>query len=237
MKISKQIHIAVVEDDSIFREELCHFLRDQTFKVFEAILGLTLDALLMNERIDLILLDVNLPGESGFEIARRIKSKYPQIGIAMLTARTALSDRIKSYDSGADIYLPKPTHPSEILAALKSLIRRYSSEDLAFNGWIVDIRLRKLIINEHVNHVHLTNTELSILMALVQSKTNKIEISELCEIVSKNADRVLLSRRAIENSISRLRKKISDVTNNKNLTVIDSVWGYGYRLCVPIAIN
>lgn len=238
MNLSKQVHIAIVEDDSILREELRHFLEEHDFVVFEASLGISLDELLAKESIDLILLDINLPGESGFEIASRIKKNYMQIGIAVLSARSGLFDRIKSYESGADLYLAKPTHPSEILAALRSLIRRRETVNELADSWTLDVRLSHLVAPDKNKFVHLTVTEFNILIALVRAKKNQIEVDSLCELISTNSERGVLSKRAIENSISRLRKKISTISNQKNCeSIIDSIWGYGYKLCIPIAIS
>ena len=84
--------------------------RSATRRISEAE-ELALNDLLLNEGMDLVILDLNLPGQSGFEIAKSLRHQFPQIGIVMLTARTGLIDRINSYESGADLYLPKPTPP------------------------------------------------------------------------------------------------------------------------------
>jgi len=237
MNNAKSMHIAIVEDDSILREELCHFLEEHGFKVFEAMLGLTLDELLLNESIDLVILDVNLPGESGFEIASRIKLRHSNIGILMLTARTSLSDRVKSYDSGADIYLPKPTHPTEILAALKSLHRRALHGKRLTTDWTLDVEKRQLLSPDSAVRLHLTTMELYILLALIRSNERKIEAGALCDLVRKKIERPSISKRALENSISRLRKKMSEMVEDKNANFIDSIWGYGYRLCIAVEVN
>ena len=231
------IHIAVVEDDSILREELCDFLSDNGFSAHGAMLGLALDSLMLENQIELVLLDLNLPGENGFEIARRLKSDHPDVGILMLTARTGLADRIKSYESGVDIYLPKPTPAAEILAALKSIHRRIMQNKEDDSGWILDLRKRQLTFNQHNIDLHLTMTEVHILTVLLQSKENKIEADSLCDELSKKSNRLQISKRALENSISRLRKKIADLSPNDGTHFIDSVWGYGYQLCVPISVR
>ena len=237
MNAHEQMRIAVVEDDTILREELCHFLQEENFMVFEAMLGSTLDVLLMQERIDLILLDVNLPGESGFEIAERIKSNYPNIGIVMLTARTALSDRIKSYECGADVYLPKPTHPREILAVLKSMHRRISPKASHAAHWVLNAQSRELTFKKKNGVTHLTTTEVHILMALLQSIDYKIDAGDLIEVLSKKIQRPSMSKRALENSVSRLRKKMIALSEDEATHYIDSIWGYGYQLCVPISLT
>jgi len=234
---STSIRIAVVEDDSILREELCSFLTDQGFIAHEVMLGLALDSLLLEHDVDLVLLDVNLPGESGFDIAHRLKRDHPDIGILMLTARTTLSDRVKSYESGVDIYLPKPTPAEEILAALKSVHRRLIQNREAVSGWTLVLNTRQLIFSQRNVDLHLTMTEVHILATLIHSKDNKIDADSFCAELSKKSNRLPISRRALENSISRLRKKIYDVSPIDGAHFIDSVWGYGYQLCVPIAVR
>lgn len=233
-----RVRIVIVEDDSILREELRHFLEDHDFVVFEASLGISLDELLAEEPIDLILLDINLPGESGFEIAPRIKRNFPHIGIAILSARSGLSDRIKSYESGADLYLAKPTHPSEILAALRSLARRKEAVNESGDSWTLDVRLSHLVAPDKNKLVRLTVTEFNIMLALVRAQKNQLEVDSLSELISRNSERGALSKRAIENSISRLRKKIATVIEQENCeSIIDSIWGYGYKLCIPVVIS
>jgi DNA-binding response OmpR family regulator len=234
---TKAINLAVLEDDSVLREELCAYLSDNGFVTHEAMLGLALDALLLEHRIDLILLDLNLPGENGFDIARRLKRNQPHIGILMLTARTSLSDRIKSYESGVDIYLPKPTPAAEILAALNSIYRRISRADLERSSWILDTANRQLCLTPQNIIVHLTMTEVQILIVLIRSKEHKIDADSFCVELTKNSHRQAFSKRALENSISRLRKKVTDLLPGEATHFIDSIWGFGYQLCIPVSLK
>lgn len=231
------INIVVVEDDSVLREELCAYLTINGFVTYEAMLGLALDVLLLEHRIDLILLDLNLPGESGFDIARRLKSNQPHIGILMLTARTSLSDRIKSYESGVDIYLPKPTPAAEILAALNSIYRRISQAHPEMPTWTLDSANRRLFLTRQNSIVHLTMTEVQILIVLIRSKENKIDADAFCVELSRKSNQRPISKRALENSISRLRKKVTDLLPDETTHFIDSIWGFGYQLCMPVSLK
>ena len=149
--IENRLKIAIVEDDVILREELNQFLQARNFEVLEANSGLALNDILLKEIIDLIILDLNLPGQSGFDIAKAVRSQFPKIGIVMLTARTGLMDRVKSYEHGADIYLPKPTPPLELLGAINSVARRVAEKSPS--SWVLFTKSGQLI---PVSYTHLT---------------------------------------------------------------------------------
>ena len=119
---NRDIRIALVEDDSLLRKEIFHHLKETGFQVFELSNGQALDALLMTEHIDIFILDLMLPGESGLSIAKRMRSQFAKAGIVIITARGSVADRALGYDSGADIYLNKPVSPDELTICLQSLM-------------------------------------------------------------------------------------------------------------------
>ncbi|MBU3588273.1 response regulator transcription factor [Polynucleobacter sp. 31A-FELB] len=230
-----QIKIAIIEDDVILREELSQFLQSHHFIVHEVNNGLSLGDLLLNKSIDVIILDLNLPGQSGFEIAKSVRATYPQIGIAMLTARTALVDRIKSYEYGADIYLPKPTPPQELLAAINSLARRIG--DTKPDGWVLHAQSGQLISPNDENTIQLIAVEMLLLKALAQAPNHSLESESICEILSEQLAMETMTKRSLENIISRLRKKIQPALDGSERRIIHSVWGTGYQLYLPISIT
>jgi DNA-binding response OmpR family regulator len=120
----KRISIAVVENYAAQREELELLLRLEGFEVFGADSGQSLDRLLLMTSIDVIMLDLNLPGEDGLSIAARLRKSCPETRIIMLTGRVRGIDKVEGYESGADVYLTKPQRPREILAVIRSLTRR-----------------------------------------------------------------------------------------------------------------
>lgn len=229
------LKIAVVEDDAILREELSHFLRGNAFEVDELITGPALDDLLNEKLIDLIILDLNLPGPNGFEIASKVKAKYPGIGIVMLTARTSLPDRVKSYDSGADIYLPKPTSSAEVLAAINSLGRRLV-KSANNHEWKLDT-IRGILSSSAASHrITLTTIEQSLLTCLARAPDMIMDVDSLCESLSKLSQDHAITKRALENLISRFRKKVAEIAQTEKDPIIRSVRGLGYQLCVPVSI-
>ena len=232
-RIPTQMRLAIIEDDVILREELSQFLQSHQFIVYETNNGLALHDLLLAEPVDVIILDLNLPGQSGFEIAQFVRASYPQIGIVMLSARTALVDRIKSYEHGADIYLPKPTPPQELLAAINSLARRIT--EFKPDGWILQTQSGQLL-SPNQSAITLIAIEFVLLKALAQAPNRALESETICEILSEQLATELISKRALENVISRLRKKIQPHLDGVEQRIIHSVWGSGYQLYLPISI-
>ena len=121
---SQSLRVALVEDDPLLRKEMHYHLKQQGFLVYAVDRGSSLDELLLTEPIDTVVLDLNLPGEDGLSIAKRIRLSIPSIVIVMLTARTATPERLRGYEAGADIYLSKPIDPEELTATLLSQHRR-----------------------------------------------------------------------------------------------------------------
>jgi two-component system OmpR family response regulator len=229
-------NIAVVEDDAILREELAHFLRKNGHVVTELVTGLGLEELLTKQRVDVVILDLNLPGISGFGIAIHLKTHHPEIGILMLTARTGLPDRVKSYNSGADIYLPKPTAPLEILAAVNSLGRRLAKPVL-MESWRLSTEHHSLFSPDSSQKILLSPIEEALLICLCHANDLTQDADTLCEVLSKKTHSSPVTRRALENIISRLRKKLADCMGDDTGQFIRSVRGIGYQLCLRLSIR
>ena len=230
------MRIAIVEDDAILREELAYFLGENGFLVSQVNNGSSLDELLMYENIKLIILDVSLPGQNGMVIAKRLRTSFPNLGIIMLTARTSLVDRIQSYENGADIYLPKPTPALELLAAVRSLERRLKETELP-QSWSLDFLRRKLTPPGSTQPIELTAVEVYLLSALAAAPNQTLDFESIQELLKIKYDFKELTKRALENLISRLRIKISLSIGDEKVRCIQSVWGAGYQLCLPIVIN
>ena len=232
--IENRLKIAIVEDDVILREELSQFLQARNFEVLEANSGLALNDILLKEIIDLIILDLNLPGQSGFDIAKAVRSQFPKIGIVMLTARTGLMDRVKSYEHGADIYLPKPTPPLELLGAINSVARRVAEKSPS--SWVLFTKSGQLIPPDGITKIDLVAIESLLLRALAQAPNYSLESESICEILSEQIATETMTKRSLENIMSRLRKKIQPTLRGHERRIIHSVWGTGYQLCLPLTI-
>lgn len=231
---ANNFQIAIVEDDPILREELARLIQRQGFNVLEANSANGLEDLMLVNKIDLLILDLNLPGKNGFQIAMNVRKVIPQIGIIMLTARTSLQDKIKGYEMGADIYLPKPTPVEELLAAIMTLKRRLTSS--ISEGWRLDSD-KRILVTEQNMQIALTATETMLLRAFAHAPSRTLDTGVILDILAEKNDENETTKRAVENLISRLRKKIadSDKTTQQD-KIIQSVWNQGYQLSFPIIV-
>ncbi len=231
-----QIRIALVEDDPLLRKELHFHLKQQGFIVFAVQNGKSLDQLLMTEPLDALVLDLSLPGEDGIAIATRIREHIPKMGIVMLTARTALPDRVRGYEAGADVYLGKPVAPEELTSTLLSLARRVKKTDEA-PAWTLDLQARSIYGAEPWQKVFLTNSEQTLLLALAQAPSHILETDMICELLSQRSDTSDMGKRALESLVSRLRKKLESLAGIDAPPALKAVWGIGYQLCVPVIVK
>lgn len=230
-----ELNIAIVEDDAILREELGHFLRSQNHRVDSLVSGPALDDLFLERPVDIVILDLNLPGESGLSIAQRYRAQHPDLGIIVLSARTSGIDRIGSYDKGADIYIPKPCLPDELLSAVLSLGRRVKKSNT--DGiWHLDLVKQVLISSDHQLSLELSAIEAQILSALARATDRSMSSLELCDWLAQVQSKERVSKRALENLISRLRKKFKS-HEQSDFSIIRSVRNEGYQLCLPVTLS
>ena len=234
----EQISLAIVEDDDILREELSTFLTAQGHIAYELVSGTALDDLFQETTVDIVILDLNLPGQIGFEIAKHYRASYPELGIIVMSARTATMDRISSYDNGADIYMPKPCPPGELLAAIKSLSRRVNSNQ-STHAWQLDPVRHVLASANGATSIHLLAVEAHIVELLARAPKHQMSAEDICVLVAENGPNgessEVLTRRALENRISRLRKKFAEDTKAEP-TIIRSIRNEGYQLCIPVTV-
>lgn len=226
--------LAIVEDDAVLREELLCFFVSQGYVVYEANSQKGLMDILRMHDIQVVLLDLNLPGKNGYEIAMWLRQDLPRLGIVMMTARTALSDRIKGYEVGADIYLPKPTNPMELLAAIRSLIKRLLDTKGKAQQFQLSIPSRRLSSLDGWCD-DLTRIEVVLLKALAISPQQTLDIGEMLNVLEEKFSERIVTRRALENILSRLRKKLT-IAFDSDLDPIKAIRGYGYQLTWSIEI-
>jgi DNA-binding response OmpR family regulator len=226
--------VALVEDDRLLREEMEVHLSAHGFQVHAANSAAGLDELNARTAFDLYLIDLNLPGENGLSLCRRVRAARPDAGIVIMTARVSLNDRIAGYkQGGADIYLTKPVSPDELVLVLLSLGRRLKQVQ-ASHEWSLSLRDRTLLGPDPTQKLRLTSKEKTILLALVQAKDNTMQSGALCDLFADDDDDALMSKHALEEMIARLRKKFKSAQTEGDEPAIKSVWGVGYQLCVRI---
>ncbi len=235
------IHVLFVEDNEDLRDDLSFQLRSTGIRVTAVADGIAMDKQIKDQKFDIALLDIGLPGENGLSIAIRLREASPNIGIIMLTALDELDTCLQSYQSGADVFLAKPVDWRRLAAQIQALYRRLPqvSHSTKQAGW-------KLLQSGHVlvtpcgSSINLTGMEASVILALAKKPGQTVKRDELIAIVSPgNVD--AYDPRRLEVCLSRLRQKIHDALVNTNAAVIDTpiktVRGVGYTFTQSISIE
>jgi DNA-binding response OmpR family regulator len=228
-------HILVVDDDARIRQMLTRYFEQEGYRVSAAADGVAMRAQLNAKPVDVILLDVVMPGEDGLTIAREIRARS-DVGIIMLTGRDEVLDRVVGLEVGADDYIAKPFHLREVLARVKSVVRRRkpapspavqsekTGEDvIRFDGWLLDTAHRRLV-SPSGEDVALTSGEFDLLAALAKHPGRVFSRETLMERTRGHALKAF--DRTIDAQIARLRKKIEP--DPKNPTIVKSVRAVGY---------
>jgi len=230
------LRVAIVEDDRLLRQEIELHLTSNDFSVVGVSSAAALDDLTQAEPIDLFIIDLNLPGEGGLSLCKRLRAALPNAGIVIMTARVALNDRLAGYShGGADFYLTKPISPDELVLVLQNLGKRVKKQ-LSENSWTLSLRDRLLTGPLEGQKLRLTNREKVLLVSLSHAKEQILESGALCDLFSPEDDADTMTKHALEELIARLRKKFKSVQDEDAEPAIKSVWGVGYQLCVPISL-
>ena len=228
--MANRSHILIVDDDADIRQVLQLLLRD-SYNVSEAADGpAAIRAVEENADIDLIILDVMMPGMSGLEVCDRLRA-LTNAPVLFLTAKSAESDRLKAYRSGGDDFLSKPFSHGELLAKVGSLLRRYKEyrgkpeAALAIENLEIDFSARS--VKNAGSPVQLTDTEYAILEYLLHNRGSTVTTSVLYEAVWK--ERFLPgSGNTVMVHVLNLRRKIEEDPSTPK--IIRTVWGKGYQI-------
>lgn len=223
------LKIALVEDNDDLRDLLFRDISKAGYAVQAAGCADDLDDLAASTPFDVLVLDINLPGENGLDIARRYKQANPEIYIVMLTARVGTEDKIAGYGSGADIYLTKPISSGELLAAIGSVSRRILKQS-SEHDIVLNLRQMKLIGQTAVD---LNRQEIIILKALSESANGNLPYYRLLELCGEDVDAT--SKATLEVRIVRLRKKLAEVGVEGK--AISAIRGEGYHLLHRIKVT
>jgi len=226
------IHVLVVDDHRDIRDLLSKYLKQHGLRVATADGGEEMKKVLRGAAIDLVILDIMMPGEDGLSLCRHLRSSS-QIPIILLTAVSEETDRIIGLEMGADDYLTKPFSPRELLARIKAVLRRaqslplqrqpLSNEKIAFANWVLDVNRRELVSNDGVG-VALSTTEFKLLAAFVKHPQMVLSRDQLLDLTRGREAEAL--DRSIDNQVSRLRRKLNDDPLKPSL--VKTVWGGGY---------
>ncbi len=232
-------HVLVVDDDPSIRELVADYLTGNELRVSAVADGRAMQAVLDEQVVDLVVLDLKLRGgEDGMAIARRMRDES-QIPIVMLTGRSEEADRVMGLELGADDYLTKPFSPRELLARIRTVLRRRKAEvrqgrpegirAYRFDGWELNLNTRKLAHRDG-RAVPLSNGEFSLLVVLLGAPNRVLSRDQLLDLSRLHNDEVY--SRSIDVQIMRLRRKIEPEANNPRY--IQTERGAGYLFGVPV---
>jgi len=223
-------HILVVDDDSELREQVADYLRDHGYVVHAASGAREMDTALAADPIDLVVLDLMLPGEDGLSICRRLSASGGP-AIIMVSARGEEIDRVLGLELGADDYLPKPCSPRELLARVRAVFRRLEEarggaprrgKTYQFQGFILDVQRRQLRAPNGAT-ILLTAGEYSLLSAFLEHPQRTLSRDQLLDYA--RGDEVDVFDRAVDVQISRLRRKLHGSAEGE---IIKTIRGAGY---------
>jgi two-component system, OmpR family, response regulator len=231
-------HILIVDDDADIRQLLSQFLCQHNFKVSLAGDGRDMQLKLQRNDIDLIVLDVMLPGASGTQLCQQLR-RDTNIPIIMLTAVDEEVERILALEMGADDYLGKPFNPRELLARIKAVLRRTDVKAVdknpeqavcyQFDRWLLDTGKRHLMLDNDIE-VMLSSGEYALLLAFVE-RPQRVLSRDLLLDITKNREAGPYDR-SIDIQISRLRHKIEE--SPKKPQLLKTVRGGGYVLTTDV---
>jgi two-component system phosphate regulon response regulator OmpR len=221
-------HIVVVEDEAVQRQMLADYLARQNFRVSALGDGAALRRLVEREFPSLVMLDVGLPGEDGFALARWLREKSPRIGIIMVTAAADTVDRVVGLETGADDYIAKPFEPRELLARVKSVLRRAVGAPVAGPRVRIGRRLldleRRVLVDPAGVEERLAASEFDLLKIFAENPNRPLMRDWLLEVTAHREAEVF--DRAIDLRITRLRRKVEP--DPAHPEAIRTVRGVGY---------
>jgi len=230
-------HILVVDDDASIRDLINDYLVENGYRVSCAANGTEMHVVIQSDTVDLIVLDVKMPGDDGFSLARMVR-QTSDVPIIMLTGQSHEVDRVLGLELGADDYLTKPFSPRELLARIKAVLRRYEGtterdaearfkrenelRSYRFQGWELSTGARKLTSPQGVR-VELTNGEYALLVTFLKSPRQVLSRDQLLESSRLHDD---IYDRSIDVQILRLRRKIESDPNEPKLIRTERGAGY-----------
>lgn len=219
--------ILVVDDDRRLRDLLVKFLKEKEFRVCAAQSAAEARAQLAVHKIDLIVLDIMMPGENGLDLTTSLRATGNSIPILFLSAKDSLTEKIEGLNVGADDYLTKPFDPEELIARIRAILRRQQplikekTEELLHFG-LLTFCPREGTLQKGKEKILLSSTELILLKTLAQNPGQPFSREELAQRIGHRVE-----ERTVDVQITRLRRKLDDKQNN----FIQTVRHIGYTLC------
>ncbi len=222
---NNKIHILVVDDDNRIRDLLKEYLKENNYIVSTAEEAENAKIKIKHFKFDLIVLDVMMPGQNGYELTKEIKKNY-KIPIILLTAKGEVENRIKGLEIGADDYISKPFEPKELLLRIKNIVNKNNKIDLTVKHFVgsAKIDLNKMIINMGQKSKKINLSEKKVLIEMLANPGKTFSREQIGKISGINQER------SIDVMITRLRQKIEN--NPKNPKYLQTIRGSGYVLWI-----
>ena len=233
------VHVLAVDDDPSIRQMIADYLADNDMQVTAVGSGREIADIMERHTIDLLILDLKLPGEDGMQIARHLRAES-DVPIIMLTGRKDEADRVMGLELGADDYLTKPFSPRELLARIRALLRRSRAHETIadglsrirayrFAGWELNVRLRRLR-SPQGEIIPTTNSEFNLLVAFLAAPQRVLSREQLLELSRLHDDEVY--DRSVDVQVGRLRRKIEAKGTQTHLIRTERGAGYVFTAVV-----
>ena len=233
------VHVLAVDDDPSIRQMIADYLADNDMQVTAVGSGREIADIMERHTIDLLILDLKLPGEDGMRIARHLRAES-DVPIIMLTGRKDEADRVMGLELGADDYLTKPFSPRELLARIRALLRRSRAHETIadglsrirayrFSGWELNVRLRRLR-SPQGEIIPTTNSEFNLLVAFLAAPQRVLSREQLLELSRLHDDEVY--DRSVDVQVGRLRRKIEAKGTQTQLIRTERGAGYVFTAVV-----
>ncbi len=233
------VHVLAIDDDPSVRQMIADYLSDNDIRVTAAGSGKEIAVVMARDTVDLLILDLKMPGEDGMQIARQLRAES-DVPIIILTGRKDEADRVMGLELGADDYLTKPFSPRELLARIRALLRRSRARETVadglsrirayrFAGWELNVRLRRLK-SPQGETIPTTNSEFNLLVAFLASPQRVLSREQLLELSRLHDDEVY--DRSVDVQVGRLRRKIEPKGAQTQLIRTERGAGYVFTAVV-----
>ncbi len=226
----RSLNIFVIEDYDALREAILTVLRQEGHQVVGAAMAEDVDDEAVGFIPDLYVIDLNLPGEDGISLARRVRRSQPDVGIIIASARTSIDDRVAGYQSGANVYLPKPIALEELKAVVQSLGTRLA-EKASVADVSTTLNVLRMVFTGPSGQARLTQPELVLLGAFARAAQHSLEHWQVAQHLGGGED---ISKDNLEVKLGRLRKKV--IACGIPAPAIQVLRGHGYHLCFQLKV-
>jgi two-component system, OmpR family, response regulator len=239
--LKSSVHVLAVDDDPSVRQMIADYLGDNDIRVSTLPNGRGIDDAIERDGVDLLILDLKMPGEDGMQIVRRLRERW-DLPVIMLTGRKEEADRVMGLELGADDYLTKPFSPRELLARIRALLRRSRARETVadglakvrayrFAGWDLNTRVRRLT-SFSGDTVTITNSEFNLLVAFLSAPQRVLSREQLLDLSRLHNDEVY--DRSIDVQVGRLRRKLEPQGTAAPLIRTERGVGYVFEAEVEI---